>query len=277
MTTLHKRIEGPVAVIGDVHGQLDKLQTVIEKLRSRPDYQDRWIVFIGDYVDRGPDSKGVMDLFCSLCDEHPRTTGIMGNHELAMNGSLGLVPTPEFSNWSERWLPNYQSETTFASYGVPMGDLEGLRNAMPLRHQEIFSSLPWCVEHPNYLFVHAGINSNTPFEMQLRILRARDFTLSRPDWLCSKSLVQKSPPHDCPYTVVVGHVQFPEVQFRPNQILVDTTGGYEGDLSCVLLPENIVISSGVDVPSRQGRGSRASQISGQKKTSRSWLSRLFNG
>ena len=66
LPALKTKIQGPIAVIGDVHGQVDKLQVILEKLKKLPDYQQRWIVFIGDFVDRGPDSKGAVELFLDL-------------------------------------------------------------------------------------------------------------------------------------------------------------------------------------------------------------------
>ena len=55
MASVPTRIDGPVAVIGDVHGQVDKLRRIITKLAAVPGISERWIVFIGDLVDRGPD------------------------------------------------------------------------------------------------------------------------------------------------------------------------------------------------------------------------------
>lgn len=244
MRPFKTRIDGPVAVIGDVHGQVDKLVAVLDRLQRLPDFERRWIVFIGDFVDRGPDPKGALDLFCDLAAKHPRTTAVAGNHEFAMAAALGLLPTPEYSNWASRWLDHYNADATFQSYGVEFGELQELHAALPEIHRTVLSDLPWCVEHPRYLFVHAGVDPNTPFEMQLRILRQKDFSLNRPQWLCSKTLVNADMPGDCPLTVVSGHVSFPQVQFRPKRILVDTTGGFAGDLSCVLLPEKKVITSG---------------------------------
>src|SRR5690606_4445624 len=102
MQTLARRIQGPVAVIGDVHGQVEKLLTILEKLRALPDYERRWLVFIGDFVDRGDDPKAALDIAVDLLMQHPRTTAVAGNHELAMGAALGLLPTPEYSNWAER-------------------------------------------------------------------------------------------------------------------------------------------------------------------------------
>ena len=102
------------------------------------------------------------------------------------------------------------------------------------------------MEHPDYLFVHAGLDTNSPFEMQIRILRQKDFTLSQPQWLCSKALVQANPPADCPATVVSGHEFVQQVEFKSKRVLIDTTGGCVGDLSCVLLPEMEIITSGAE-------------------------------
>ena len=262
MTTLAREIEGPVAVIGDVHGQVDELRDILGQLRGSPDFEERWVVLIGDLVDRGPDPKGAIDLLLELVAEHPRTTCISGNHEFAMAAALGLVPTPDYSDWSERWCDHYGAEETFASYGVTFGDNDALRAALPESHQQLLADLPWCVEHPEYFFVHAGLDQNQPFAMQRAVLHERDFTLTRPPWLCSKTFVRSPVPYDCPLTVVSGHVPFPAVHFGDRRILVDTTGGVEGDLSCVLLPEKIVITSGPNPPPPPTRPQQAPKKKG---------------
>lgn len=239
-----EKIEGRVAVIGDVHGQADKLWTILERLKSLPDFSERWLVFVGDLVDRGPDSKAVMSIITDLLNQHRKVTSICGNHDLAMAASLGIVDTPDYANWATRWINHYDSHTTFESYGVQHGDLESLRSALPDSHAQMLASMPWCVEHPQYLFVHAGLDSFTPYDMQLGILREKDFSLTRPQWLCDKKLVHSDLPADCPVSVVSGHVTMPQVVINRKRILCDTTGGRSGDLSCVLLPENVVVSSG---------------------------------
>ena len=241
--TLEKSISGPIAVIGDVHGQVEQLARVLEQIESLPDYERRWVVFIGDLVDRGPNPKAAIDLMLQQFERHSKTTIICGNHELAMAASIQAIPTPEYSDWAGRWVDHYDSDTTFSSYGVEFGDLDGLREQVPESHLQLLAEMPWCVEHPEYFFVHAGLMPHTPFALQRDILMTRDFTLNRPDWLCSKSLPFEGPPHDCTHTVVSGHVRVPEVRFGKRRILIDTTGGHGGSLSCVLLPENRVIES----------------------------------
>jgi serine/threonine protein phosphatase 1 len=252
---LATKIQGPVAVIGDVHGHVDKLQAVLEQLVELPDFEQRWVVGIGDFVDRGPDSCAAVDLFLNLLRRHSRTTAIMGNHEFAMCAALGWLPVPEYTHWSKHWVNHYDSEVTCESYGVEAGDLQALAAQMPANHRDFLTNLPWVVEHPQYLFVHAGLDPTVPFQVQLRILQKKDFTLNRPQWLCSKSFVETDPPPDCPVPVVSGHVKVPAVTMRPKRILIDTTGGFEGELSCVLLPEKkIITSAGASVPVGAGGG-----------------------
>ncbi len=244
MPSVPQRIDGPVAVIGDVHGQTDKLRQIIAQLAGLPDIHRRWIVFIGDLVDRGPDPAGTVKLYCELAQQHDKVTWLCGNHELAMVGSLKLIETPDYIDFSGPWLHHYDSHTTFRSYGVPNRDLDALRSALPEEHARLMSDLPWSIEHRDYLFVHAGLDRNMPFETQVRILRERDFTLSHPPWLYSKDFIVQGPPMDSPVTVVVGHVPVPKVTFGNGQIATDTSGGLTGELSCVLLPENVVLQSG---------------------------------
>ena len=225
MSSVPTRIDGPVAVIGDVHGQVDKLRKIIEKLATVPGIASRWIVFIGDLVDRGPDPKGAVDIYCDLSAQHERVTWVCGNHELAMAGSIGLIQTPDYVNWPERWLPHYDSDRTFDSYGVPFGELEALRQALPPKHAELMADLPWSVEHAKYLFVHAGLDMNLPFDMQVNILRKRDYSLAHPPWLYDKNFVRGSAPSDCPVTVVVGHVPMREVRVGPGIIGTAPRGG----------------------------------------------------
>ncbi len=237
------RIDGPVAVIGDVHGQTKKLRRIIHQLERTPDIQNRWIVFIGDLVDRGPDTKGTLDLYCDLASQHDKVTWVCGNHELAMAASLDLIRAPDYLEWKQSWLNAYSVETTFESYGAAFGKFDQLRDALPARHVEYLSALPWRVEHPQYLFVHAGLDPVLPFDMQVQILRNPDYTLAQPPWLFSKSFIRGPVPQGCPVTVVQGHVPITEVHFGNQIIATDTTGGVTGDLSCVLLPENVVLTS----------------------------------
>jgi serine/threonine protein phosphatase 1 len=250
MPAVPSRIDGPVAVIGDVHGQTEKLRRIIGQIARLPDVERRWIVFLGDLVDRGPDPAGTVQLVCDLMQQHSKVTWVCGNHELAMAGSLGLLPTPDFVDFSQAWVSYYLSEPTFQSYGTKHGDLQGLRQALPEAHVKLLSDLPWSVEHSSYLFVHAGLDKNLPFDTQVRVLRERDYSLGHPPWMYSKDFILAGAPADSPVPIVVGHVPIPKVQFQNGMIALDTGSGDGGPLSCVLLPENVVLSS--EEPQQRG-------------------------
>jgi serine/threonine protein phosphatase 1 len=243
MQPLQKRIRGPLAVIGDVHGQAAELRVVLAKLRGLPDFQDRWLVFLGDFLDRGPQPHQALEAVVALRREHPKLTAIAGNHDLAVAGALGLVHAPPACNWPKRWLAAYDCGSTFASYGVPFGDLRALGRAMPREHKQFLAGLPWAIEHPQYLIVHAGLVPDMPLAEQLTILRRRDFSMNRPPWLCDPALARSAVPRDCPLTMVSGHVRVSRVTFTDRRVLLDTTGGMAGDLSAVLLPEGKVVTS----------------------------------
>lgn len=285
-------IDGPLVVVGDLHGATDLFDRLLGHLPVRvPDLPDRWIVFAGDFPDRGPDTRRVIDTVLALRDRHGRVTAVMGNHDLALVAAIGLVSTPAASHWNLRYVADYDAFPTFGSYGVPISRedyatlvtevnrvkpyydpfhplfshgevpahlrvlrdevfggvdalLADLRDRMPERHRGFLSGLPWCVEHPQYLVVHAGLTER-PYAEQLRVLRGRDFGNSRPPWLHEKKLTFAPPPADCPVSVVSGHTVVPKVEFLHDnrRILVDTFGGYGSVLSAVLLPEMAVVTS----------------------------------
>lgn len=244
---LPTRISGPVAVIGDVHGQLDKLDRLLEKLFQTPGSLRRTIAFAGDLVDRGPNPRGVLERFLQLRQAHPKTTAVAGNHDYAMAAALDLIPTPTACDWRKRWLSHYDAHATFASYGVETGDLDGLSRAMTQPQRDLLAALPWMVEHDEFLLVHAGLSHRMPLDTQLAVLRERDFTLHRPEWLCERELAFEDPPLECERTVISGHVYVERAEFRERRILCDTTAGVAGELSAVLLPERRVITSAPDL------------------------------
>lgn len=266
---LATRIDGPVAVIGDLHGQMDLLSKLLDHLEAYPGFNARWLVFLGDLVDRGPNPAGALAQMVELLDYYKKVTCVAGNHDFAMGCALGIIPSPSFTNWNQRWVDHYDSETTFASYGVHPGDIPTLAHVLPPLHAELLASLPWCVEHPDYLFVHAGLDPLNTYATQVAILKKKDPTIARPIWLCSQEVCEQSVPSDCTKTIVSGHVRYPEVQFRDRKILCDTTGGREGELSCVLLPENLVITSGSPIPKKL----TSSKTSSSK---RSWMNKIFS-
>lgn len=244
--SLATRIKGPVLLIGDVHGQLDLLDGLLDRASRCGEFRNRWVVFLGDLVDRGPDSRGVIERVLELMASHPRTTAVCGNHDLAMAGSLGLVPVPIEAQWAKRWRLGYQCEATFRSYGVEPGDLEALQQAVPDSHAKLLAALPWVVEHPEVICVHAGLTPELPTATQLRILRERDFSLHRPPWLCRADLSERVAPSDCRVPIASGHVARQQAHVDSKRILLDCTGGLGGELTGLLLPEYELVTSHAD-------------------------------
>ena len=153
-------IDGPIAVIADVHGCSQLLFKLILGMKDAGYLEDRWIVFAGDLVDKGPDSMGVIQMALDLQEmTNGKVTACMGNHDLNLMRAIGVLPSPKGREdyWPEKYSNRNYSRPTFRSYGCRHGDLVGLKEAMPQEHINFLSSLPWVVEHPDYYIIHATV------------------------------------------------------------------------------------------------------------------------
>ena len=135
-------------VIGDIHGCSKALRTLIECIDPQPDDQ---VIFLGDYVDRGPDSRGVVDLVLDL-QQRCQVIPIRGNHEIMLVGVAcrGLD--------ADMWL-NSGGKATLASYG-------GAVSKIPESHLDFFNSLHPFHECEDAIFVHASYEYHLPMEQQ---------------------------------------------------------------------------------------------------------------
>ncbi len=197
--------------IGDIHGCLPSLEALLEKLNPLLDPQGDAIVFIGDYVDRGPDPRGVIERIIKLREEFPNVICLMGNHE------------DLFLNWVtkgedlELYLYN-GGGSTIRSYS------KGGRFELPPSHLEFLESLLLYYETDRYLFVHAGLRPGVPLEQQQRM----DLLWIRREFIFSM--------HDFGKIVVFGHTPLREPLVMDNKIGIDTGAVYGGRLTCVELP-----------------------------------------
>ncbi len=133
--------------VGDIHGCSKALQGLLEVVQPQP---CDCLVFLGDYVDRGPDSRGVIDLLLEL-REKCRTVFLLGNHEIMFRGALrGLDP--------ELWL-QIGGSPTLTSYG-------GLLEHVSREHIEFLDSLLPYYETEEHIFVHANYLENLPLADQ---------------------------------------------------------------------------------------------------------------
>jgi serine/threonine protein phosphatase 1 len=144
--------------VGDIHGRLDLLRAAIDRVAQHVGQGPFRIVFLGDYVDRGPDSRGVVDFLMALQRRWP-VVCLKGNHEDLM---LQAVTQPDRRRLA-RWL-EYGGAETLQSYGVePTADLAA---RIPGEHLRWMAGLPRTTGDAHRIYVHAGLAPNTPVHRQ---------------------------------------------------------------------------------------------------------------
>ena len=215
-----------VYAIGDVHGCLDRLAAmhglIADDLAERP-VAEPVLVHLGDYVDRGPDSAGVV---ARLAAGAPlpgvATVNLMGNHEHMM---LAAVASGE-PEARELWLANGGTDSLL-SWSVPRSaQPKDWHSYMPRRHLLFLRDLAVWHEAGGYLFVHAGIRPGIPLERQSR----HDLMWIREPFLSSKQSFGA--------VVVHGHTPRPDPVVRPNRLGIDTGAVMGGVLTCIVLEED---------------------------------------
>lgn len=215
--------------IGDIHGCDDLLEAIIVGIdvASKNDPKPPIIVFLGDYVDRGPASRQVLDRLISLGTEGRNARFICGNHEEAMLRFLREV------EGGLAW-PGYGGRETMASYGVSCPDdeqdLDGwrltrehLREAIPAAHMRFLWGLEDKIEIGDYLFVHAGLRPDRTISAQSQ----RDLRWIREPFL--------SDPRPFSHVVVHGHTPSSQPHSDDRRIGLDTWAYKSGVLTAVEL------------------------------------------
>ena len=216
-------------VIGDVHGRLDLLDQLLASIEQ--DWTQRparkvLLVFLGDLIDRGPQSAQVLERLRTYEARGVRKVFLLGNHEEVLlrivGGEVSLVPS---------WL-QFGGAQCLASYG---GDprrvarsseseaLEAIQNAVPASHLEFLESFVDSCRFGDYLFVHAGIRPGVSIEEQLQ---------SDLRWIREPFLFDDTD-HGC--VVVHGHTISEVVEERENRIGIDTGAYRTGILTAVAI------------------------------------------
>ena len=221
-----------VYAVGDIHGYSAQLGALIREIsddlaRSRPDERPL-LVFLGDYIDRGPDSRGAIDMVLALEEDGPfEVVALKGNHEDAL---LRVLTDEDFGpNWIRNW-----GQSTLRSYGVevPAPGTEAvetarvqaqLASALPLAHHDFLRRCVMSRTVGDYLFVHAGVRPGVPLSEQ----EDRDLMWIRYDFLESDE--------DFGKVVVHGHTPSDEPERKANRIGLDTGVYYSGVLTAVRL------------------------------------------
>ena len=148
-----------IFAIGDIHGRLDLVTAALAVIEDRAASAEAFrVIFLGDYVDRGPDSRGVVDLMIELSRDH-RYVCLKGNHEAMMLTCLGGGNSEDFT----RWMDNGGRET-LDSYGA--ADWESAIDVVPPQHLRWMRALPLTSGDGHRIYVHAGLMPSTPFERQ---------------------------------------------------------------------------------------------------------------
>lgn len=203
---------GRTLAVGDIHGCLAPLKLLWETIDPQP--SDR-IIFVGDYVDRGPDSKGVIDFLIGLSDSGQfNITFLSGNHEekffLARFGGSEIAD----------WLAHWGGKETLESYTMEGGDYS--INAVPESHWEFLRKCKPYAETENHIFVHANLEADTPVSEQL------PFTLIHKKFGTPL-------PHFSGKTMICGHTA--QKTYIPadlgHAICIDTDPGRGGWLTCL--------------------------------------------
>ena len=194
--------------ITDIHGEYDKLQSVLSQIDIK---NDDIFVFMGDYIDRGPKSKQVIDKIIEISSSY-KTVCLIGSHEYA------LLHAKE-DDYYDFLFKNYGGPATVKSYG-------SFENIFKI-HGDFFKSLKFYYLTEKYLFVHAGINPDYDLEHQNEV----DLVYIRGKFIYSK--------HKLPQKIIFGHTEFDKPLIQDDKICIDLgCGKYPNAKLCALILDN---------------------------------------
>ena len=217
-----------IYAIGDIHGRVDLLDNMFKRIdaniASNPTPQCIE-VFLGDYIDRGPASREVVDRLIARKHAH-RTVFLKGNHETYISDFV--VDPSILKEWQ-----HLGGLETLMSYGVTPSINAGMTaqlqlatafdRALPESHRRFLGDLKLSYTCGDFFFVHAGVRPGIPFEKQ----REEDLLWIRQEFLLCEDDFSK--------VVVHGHTPVPQLDIRPNRINIDTGAYATGNLTCLML------------------------------------------
>ncbi|MCH8917687.1 MAG: serine/threonine protein phosphatase [Alphaproteobacteria bacterium] len=219
-----------VYAVGDIHGRADLLGRLHDLIRAdAAPFHDRRLamVYLGDYIDRGPSSREVLDILVTSSLPGFETIHLKGNHE---DLALGFLDDAQIGlDWTLMG-----GDATLMSYGAADGRRlrgsvdfatiqEKFHGKLPTAHLEFLRNLGSFHVEGDYLFVHAGVRPGRPMEDQDEM----DLIWIRGDFLQSTE--------DHGRMVVHGHSITHEPEIRPNRIGIDTGAYATGRLTCLVL------------------------------------------
>lgn len=206
-----------IFAVGDIHGCRQKLESLLARLPY--DRERDLLIFLGDYINRGPQSREVIDLLCNLKRGVGHLVTLMGNHEYLLleyqqSRDPALIPL----------LRKLQIETTLASYGLK--DLSRLHrlDGLPEEHRQFLTGLHTSYETDTHIFVHAGLYPGLALAQQepSALMEIRDVFLNST--------------YDFGKVVVFGHSTFQTPLVSRTKIGIDTGAVYGNMLTALELP-----------------------------------------
>ena len=236
-----------VYAVGDIHGCADLLDDLIAQIEADDATRgpaETTVIFLGDIVDRGPASAGVIDRLITLSESRPNVRFLLGNHEEIFLGALDGEPK------ALRLFCRIGGRETVLSYGMDAAEyerldyeelVERLGQLVPARHRTFLDAFEDLITIGDYAFVHAGVRPGTPLEDQ----RSSDLRWIRDPFLDHRGPLAKM--------IVHGHTVTEAVDPKAHRIGIDTgayaTGrltalGLEGDQTWLLQTGSAITSSG---------------------------------
>ena len=208
---------GKIFAIGDIHGCYEKLRRLMANLPYDP--QRDTLVFLGDYIDRGPQSKDVLNYLCELRQQLDKLILLIGNHEYLMleyhrTADHTLLP----------YLRHLGIDAMLDSYGVNSPKSLQEMRFLPAEHLQLLNSLLPYWETDDYIFVHAGFEPGIPLDQQepASLFEARSTFLAEE--------------HEFDKLVIFGHTPFDMPLVTSTRIGIDTGAVYGNLLTALELP-----------------------------------------
>ncbi|HKK00603.1 MAG TPA: metallophosphoesterase family protein [Desulfuromonadales bacterium] len=199
-----QRPKGRLLAVGDIHGCFDHLRQLMALVRPTPSDQ---VVFLGDYVDRGPAARDVLDFLIDFGRRYPKSVFLKGNHEaMFLDFLTGRERLPFLINGGQTTLKSYEQKNAVA---------------IPEEHRAFLAALRLSFDTEHFIFVHAGLRPGLPLEEQ----QEEDLLWIRRDFLDADD-------YDWGKTIVFGHTPLQEPFLSPGRIGIDTGAVYGRYLSC---------------------------------------------
>lgn len=209
-----------VFVIGDVHGCAQEVAAMLEHLvKNESLNQNDAVIFLGDYIDRGPDTRGVIDILVNFQNDFSKTKFLRGNHEDMLMDFFGFG-----GHLGHAFLYNGGLET-IQSYGISVfAPPNEMMRSLPENHFKFFCNLESIVIVEKCILVHAGLNPYVELEKQ----SGEDIYWIREPFLES--------PHRFEKTIIFGHTPHKDVyDHRPYKLGIDTGLVFGNKLTCLEL------------------------------------------